>query len=409
MGRGRIGAGLSVAMIVAALAYAASAQDLVVPGMGATSLTQERQALTSARRQADAAARRSRQLEAQANQATQDADRANRSAAALAARIQESEADIQAAQARIAIISRLQGAQARRLAERQQPIVKLTAALQLLARRPPALAIAQPGTITDAVHMRLVLDAILPVIRARTAGLRAELARSRELRGIAEQAARALENSRTQLATRQGELRRLETAKRIASRDYASSASLEADRAIAMGEHARDIVDLMDQLESASVLRERLASLPGPVLRPARPGGVAAPSADVASEQSRLPAYRLPVVGQLVTGFGEASESGVRARGLTFATQPGAQVVAPTSGRIAYAGYYRGFGQILIIDHGQGWTTLITNLHHLSVEVGNSVRQGSPLGTAPPTAATVTIELRRDGRPVDIVPLLSNG
>lgn len=409
MGRGRISAGIATAGVAALLGYAALAQDVVLPGTGPTSLASEQQSLTAARKQAQDAARRSRQLETQANQATQDADRANRRAAAVAARIQESEADIQAAQARIAIITRLQRAQSQRLAERQQPIVKLTAALQLLARRPAALAIAQPGSITDAVHMRLVLDAVLPVIRARTAGLRSELARSRKLRAVAEQAAKALEVSQTQLATRQEELRRLETEKRIASRDYRSSANLESDRAIALGERARDIVDLMDRLEEAGTVRERLASLPGPILRPTQPGQTALPQVAAISRQGRLPAYRMPVVGQLVTGFGEVSESGVRSRGLTLATQPNAQVVAPTAGRIAFAGYYRGFGQILIIDHGQGWTTLITNLHRLSVNVGDSVRQGTPLAIAAPVATTVTVELRRNSRPIDIVPLLARG
>ncbi len=95
------------------------------------------------------------------------------------------------------------------------------------------------------------------------------------------------------------------------------------------------------------------------------------------------------------------------ARGLTLATQPNAQVVAPTSGRIVFADYYRGFGQILIIDHGQGWASLITSLHRLSVGVGDSVRSGTPVGIAAPTAATVTVELRRNGQPVDIVPLLA--
>ncbi|MES2271621.1 MAG: peptidoglycan DD-metalloendopeptidase family protein [Pseudomonadota bacterium] len=407
MGRGRISAGIAAAGVAALLGYAALAQDVVLPGTGPTSLASEQQALTSARKQAQVAARRSRLLETQANQATQDADRASRRAAAVAARIQESEADIQAAQARIAIITRLQRAQAHRLAERQQPIVKLTAALQMLARRPAALAIAQPGSISDAVHMRLVLDAVLPVIRARTAGLRAELVRSRKLRGVAEQAAKALELSQAQLATRQGELRRLETEKRIASRDYRSSANVEADRAIALGERARDIVDLMDRLEEAGAVRERLASLPGPTLRPNQPGQIASPQAVAIATQNRLPAYRMPVVGQLVTGFGEVSEGGVRSRGLTLATQPNAQVVAPTAGRIVFAGYYRGFGQILIIDHGQGWTTLITNLHRLSVSVGDSVRQGTPLAIAGPVATTVTVELRRNSRPIDIVPLLA--
>ena len=105
MGRGRIGWAMAAMLVLAPLSYAGMAQDVVLP---ATSLAQERQSLTAARRQAQEAARRSRQLEAQAKQATQDADRASRRAAALAARIQESEAEVQAAQARIAIITRLQ-------------------------------------------------------------------------------------------------------------------------------------------------------------------------------------------------------------------------------------------------------------------------------------------------------------
>jgi len=98
----------------------------------------------------------------------------------------------------------------------------------------------------------------------------------------------------------------------------------------------------------------------------------------------------------------------VRAKGLTLETRPGAQVVAPTRGRIAYAAEYRGFGKIVIIDHGQGWTSLITNLAALDVKVGDPVAQGSPLGRADTgRRPTVTVELRRNGRPVDITPLVS--
>src|SRR3546814_16004786 len=78
------------------------------------------------------------------------------------------------------------------------------------------------------------------------------------------------------------------------------------------------------------------------------------------------------VVGKVVTGLGELSESGVRARGLTILAQPLAQVVAPTRGRVAFAGEYRGYGRIVIIDHGNGWTTLLAHLDRLSVEVGRS-------------------------------------
>lgn len=392
-----------------ALGVSALAQDLIMPGTAPTSLAQEQQALLAARRQAVEARNRSGRLQVQAERATQEADRASRWAAALAARIQESEADILAAQARVAIVTRLQRAQAARLAERQQPIVRLTAALQMLARRPPALALVQPGSVADAVHMRAVLGTVMPVIQERTAGLRADLARSRQLRAAAEQAAGSLRDSRAQLASRQKELRTLETRQRLASRDYRSSAGLEADRAVALGEKARDIVDLMDQIAVAGDIRTELATLPGPVPRPSAPSASGLPTEDRPPIRTGLPPYRLPVVGALVTGMGEMSDSGVRARGLTIATQPGAQVVAPTAGRIAYAGHYRGYGQIVIVDHGQGWTTLITGLNRLSINVGATVGQGDPIGTAGAGAPTITIELRRNGRPVDIVPLVGLG
>jgi septal ring factor EnvC (AmiA/AmiB activator) len=111
------------------------------------------------------------------------------------------------------------------------------------------------------------------------------------------------------------------------------------------------------------------------------------------------------VLGRVVTGLGEISETGVRSRGLTLATPPNAQVVAPASGGIQYAGSFRGYGQILIIDHGGGWTTLITGLGGVSVKVGDTVVQGSPVGRAGSGNPRITVELRRQGEPVNIAPL----
>jgi len=388
--------------------------DIILPGTAATSLAQEQAALKAARRQSKQADERSVRLEKQAALARDAAEGARRRAAATAARIQRAEADIQAGQARIAIIARLQRAQAARLAARQAPVVRLTAALQMMARRPLGLSLVQPGSVTDAVHMRAVLGQILPVIRARTAGLRTELDRSRALRATAQQAADAMARSRAELGREKLALTRLEAEKRVAARTYRANAGLESERALALGERARDIVDLMDRLSQAGDLRERLARLPGPLLRPARPD--AATAQDTPERSAALagpPAYRLPVVGQLVTGMGEVNDSGVRARGLTIAAQPGAQAVAPAAGRIAFAGPYRGYGQILIIDHGAGWTSLLTGLHRLSANVGDAVRQGDPVGVAGSGTGTgrplLTTELRRNGRPVDIVPLVGGG
>ncbi|MET0372275.1 MAG: peptidoglycan DD-metalloendopeptidase family protein [Sphingobium sp.] len=398
------GATLSTARL-----FAANDGAIILQGRAGTTLAQEQAALRAARRQSDEARARSERYEQQAGAARDEADQARRRAAAAAARIQQAEADIDAARARIAIIARLQRTQAARLAERQEPVVRLTAALQTMARRPVALALVQPGSVSDAIHMRAVLGNVLPVIRERTAGLRAELDRSRALRARAEEAAGALSASQGKLREQQAALQTLEAQKRLASRDLRSSAGLESERALALGERARDIVDLMDRLEQAGDRRDDLAALAGPVLRPARPDQAGDPPPEGEAVDRGPPPYRLPVVGQLVTGMGEVSDSGVRSRGLTIATQAGALAVAPTAGRVAFAGPYRGYEQIVIIDHGQGWTTLITGLHRLTAQVGDAVRQGDPLGMAGDERPTITIELRRNGRPVDIVPLAGLG
>ena len=303
----------------------------------------------------------------------------------------------------------MQRVQSARLAAKQEPVVRLTAALQMMARRPLALALVQPGSVTDAVHLRAVLGQVLPVIEQRTAGLRAELAQSRGLRAKAQQAADALNQAQQDRRQQQTQLAALESRKRIAAQDYRANAGLESDRALALGERARDIVDLMDRLEEAGDLRARLAALSGPLLRPARPDEAGAPAPEREAATGGPPPYRLPVIGQLVTGMGEVNDSGVRSRGLTLVTQPGAQAIAPTAGRVAFAGPYRDYGQILVIDHGQGWTTLITGLHRVTAQVGDSVRQGDPVGITGADRPNVTVELRRNGRPVDIVPLVGLG
>ncbi len=389
------------------LAFAVGVPAMLLAQSYGTSLREEQQALARAKAQGEDARRRSETYEARAAQASAEADKARDRAAALAARIQQAEADLTAGQARIAIIARMQRAQAQRLAVRQGPIVRLTAALQQIARRAPVMALVQPGSVTDAVHRRIVLTRLLPAVMERTKGLRAEVARSAELRASAEAAAGSLAGTRDALARRRIELAALEQQRRVASRDLRQSADVEAERSLAMGERARDIGELMDDLRGASTVLAALEALPGPVLRPAAPGETPLPVVfEEASRKDQAPAYRLPLVGDVVTGFGELSGSGVRARGLTIAAGPEATVVAPANGRVAYAGPFRGYGRILILDHGGGWTTLITGLARLSATVGDQIRQGDPLGAAGPGHPRITVELRRQERPVDIAALL---
>ena len=394
------------ALVMGAMSPALLAQSPPSPIPG-TSLAEQRAALSRARAQAEDARKRSEALEARARKTTAAADKTRDQIAALAARIQQGEADLRAGEARLGIIAAQQAAQAQRLAKRQQPIVRLTAALQQIARRSPILSLVAPGTVNDAVHRRIVLAQALPIITASTQGLKQEIARTADLRRSAEGARQALAKAKDSLAAQQKTLALAENRQRLASRALRQSASLQTERALAMGEDARDIGDLMEQIEDAAVIRDALLQLPGPMLRPSRPG-TAAPQAQGAVERSgdAAPRYRLPAVGDVVTGFGELSDGGVRARGLTIVTGPKAVVVAPAAGRIAYAGAFRGYGQIIIIEHGGGWTTLIGNLGRVGAQVGESVEQGDPLGATGPGKPRLLVELRRQDRPVDVAALL---
>lgn len=370
-------------------------------------LDQERAALARSLAEAKAAARRSRLLEQQAASATEAADRARREARALASRVQEAEADIAAAEARVKIVATLQRAQKARLAKRQQPLVRLTAALQSLARRPTVLALVQPGSIDDMVRVRAVLATTLPRVEAETAMLRQDIDRSADLAAQAARAARLQRRGARELAERRAALARLEAQSRAQSRQLASTSRLEEERALGLGERARDLDALVSDIEASGSLRERLAALDGPVLRPPRPQQSRVVENAPLKAGNARPAYRLPVMGAVVSGFGEVAATGVRSRGLTIAARPGAQLIAPADGRIGFAGRYRGFGRIVIIEHVGGWTTLITGMDRTALKVGERVAQGDPIGRAGDNRPRITVELRRNGRPIDIAALIA--
>ncbi|MDE2621124.1 MAG: peptidoglycan DD-metalloendopeptidase family protein, partial [Sphingomonadales bacterium] len=332
------------------------------------------------------------------------AARSAAAAAAAAARIQQAEAGVAAQQATIALLDRQRGLLRARLAEQQRPMVRLTGALQRLARRPLVFTLFRPGSVRDTMHLRAMLATMLPEVSRRTAGVRAELDRRRALRAAAAAAIVDLRREQRDLAGRRAALAALETRQRLAARQTAGIADRESERALALAEEARDLGALSVALGKAGELRAELARLPGPVMRPARPDEARAALPDPvapATAAAARPAFVFPVQGRLVAGFGEARPGVPVSRGIALAARPGAQAIAPGAGRVVFAGPYRGYGQIVIIDHGQGWTSLVTGLAQLTTAVGAELVGGSPLGTAGPGRPVVALELRRQGEPVN--------
>lgn len=380
----------SAAFLAAALAAAGIAAHATQSG--------DAGALAQAKREAAEANARVRALEGRARTATDAAERARAESEALAARIEAAEADLTAAERRIAVIQALQAGQRARLAARQQPLIRLTGALQTMARRPPALALVQPGSVGDTVHVRSLLEAALPEIRRRTADLRAEVDRANGLRDGLVAARAELLASREALRARRVELAAFEARQRARSSALSGLALAESDRALAFDEEAHALARRIGERAYQARLAAELVTLSGPLPRPGPPPERA---------ETGIP-YRLPVAGRLVTGVGEISDGGVHSRGLTFETAAGAEVVAPANGRIVYAAPFRSYGSVVILDHGQGWSSVITNLDDLAVAAGANVRGGTRLGRAGAgNAPRVTVELRRAGRPFPIAQLIA--
>lgn len=378
---------------------------------GAAALAQstaaERQRLEAIERQGRAAEAQRAVLERKAAEAAAQADEAAAAMVRLAARIQANERAAMALEQRLARLDAERRQQRARLAARQGEVVRLLAALETLSRRPAALVLVQPESAIETGRVRAMLDMVLPVLRNRTAALRAEMARANEIRAGLAAAQQRHRDIEAALARDNLRLAGLEQERRRAGARYGALAAAEADRAAALALSARDLRDLLAKLDQQSNLRARLAALPGPRLRPAAIQA-AAVTPPPPPERPRLRiAYRMPAEGALVTGFGAAEETGLLSKGITLRPRRQAQVVAPAAGRVAFAGPFRTYGRIVIIEHGDGLLTLLAGLGAVSARLGETVKAGQPVGQMAAADPRLYVELRVGGEPVDPLPFIA--
>lgn len=362
----------------------------------APSLDSQQTALRDAKAKAIKAERRSEFLRQEASNAVNTADRIVAQRAVLSAEIAAAEAQIEAANARIAIIGRRQRAQRLRLGQESEPMLRLNAALQQMTSRPTALMIAQPGSQEDYIHLRAVMATVQPEIIRRTGALRQQIAVQNELRAQELVALRSLSDARSRLQSRRTALARLEGDARGKAGDLSADAAIVFEQAIAQGERARDIVGRIDTQRISREKASELAALDGPRLR----------ENGTLLRSNGSSAYILPARGSIVSGFNELNTTGYRERGIRMEVVPFTPIMAPAAGKISFAGRYRSYGQIVIIEHGSGWNTLLTNLDTVQVTKGATMRQGDVLGTSGGGTTEIGVELRKNGRVMDIAALL---
>ena len=331
---------------------------------------------------ADAATAR---LEAAAAKAQSEAGRLHAQQAAAAQAIDAAEARIGAANARLQLVSAYVAAHRRQLAAEQQPVSSLLAGLATMARRPPLVVLADRGGTDQLVKVRLLLDATLPVIRDRTGRLSAELKQGQRLQQAALEARTELARSRDILASRHRTYATLEQkAVRLALASQGQALGT-GDVALAATEDVERLRAEQSNNQSIHSLASRLANED------------AAPSSPFAAEGAMAAApfvYQLPAAAPVTEGLASVNASGVRSRGLTFATYRGMPVTVPAEGVVRFAGPFRDYDGVLIIDHGAGWLSLIVNVAS-ELHAGDRVHVGDPAGRA---LGPLQVELSHNGR-----------
>ena len=126
--------------------------------------------------------------------------------------------------------------------------------------------------------------------------------------------------------------------------------------------------------------------------------------------------FAMPVNGVKICDFGGSDGAGGVEKGISLATRAGAQVTTPCDGWVVYAGPFRSYGQLLILNAGGGYHVLIAGMERISVNIGQFVLTGEPVATMGTTSRVASIlaanasrpvlyiEFRKDGTPIDPGP-----
>lgn len=339
-----------------------------------------------------------------------EAVRARAVAAARAA--QDSERTLARLEAEAAALNRAETMVADRLRARRAEVASAVMALQRLALYPPEAMFAHPAPPSDIVRGAILLRAAVSEIESRAAEVRFDLD---EVRASKAEVARILSRHAAAAAKLAQERRALDEtlARRAAlARETSTEAKTLERRLAGLAAEARGLNELMERIE---VERARGRGPAAAARSAARRGAPAAPlspsTTPFVRSRGQLP---MPAVGQVVIRYGQTAATGLTHKGITLETQPGATVVAPFAGYVVFADVFRGYGQLLILDHGDGYHTLLAGMARIDGVPGLWVETGEPVGDMGPgdkSRPRLYVEIRRGGQPFDPLPWLaaSNG
>ncbi|CCE09319.1 conserved exported hypothetical protein [Bradyrhizobium sp. STM 3843] len=407
----------------------ASSQTALRPSIGtptaeasADALKQRVQELEAARTAQKNAAEAQERLKADIASIGQDRSKLNQQLVDVAAQVRGVEARIGEAE------TRLRGLDAREqelrdsLESRRSEIIEVLAALQRAGRRTPPALLVRPEDALQSLRTAMLLGSVVPEMRSRAEKLSADLG---ELLGVR----KTIGTERDKLALDRDKLRADQTrlAALVDERQRQQSTAekdmqAEGVRAVALAQQVdslQGLISTMEQDVKSAAKAAVTASLQGvpvnnkPDVNALRNPNRKSPAIAFASSKGML---AFPVNGIKIRGFGGSDGASSVDKGISLATRPGAQVTTPCDGWVVYAGPFRSYGQLLILNAGGGYHVLIAGMERISVTIGQFVQAGEPVATMGATSQVASIlatnasqpvlyvEFRKDGTPIDPGP-----
>ncbi|MSO77200.1 MAG: peptidase M23 [Alphaproteobacteria bacterium] len=337
-------------------------------------------------------------------------------------------------EAELAALDRRMAALAADLASRREQLANTLAALQRLALQPPEAMAVMPTDPLDTVRGATLLRGIVPALERAAIELRGTLEEMAPILDSTRQKRQALQSATDRLDARRSELAALVARKQV-ERDAAGERAREmASRIAQLADEAKDLKELLERLvadreaeakrqakaeRQAEAERRRAAPrqaeqakrqpdrdrAPEPV-----PSELAPSDSMIASFSQARGRVHAPVTGQIVERYGQGTGAGGARRGVTLTTRALAQVVAPYDGKVVYAGPFRGYGLLLIIEHSDDYHSLLMGLSRLTASPGQILLAGEPvgiMGAADSGELRLYMELRHHGQPINPLPWLA--
>lgn len=415
---------LSFAMSVAIPVIAASSSAVFAQQQNAAvdgdALRQREQELDGVRADQKKSADTLRKLDSDLDTAGEERRKLNQSLIETASRIRAVEERIASAETRLKPLDDEERVLRASLEGRREAIAEILAALQRIGRRPPPAIMVSPDSALEQLRTAMMLGAVLPDMRDGAKSIADDLA---GLMRVRKEIAAEREKLTSDLAAMSDERQRMTGLigeRQRQQGEMEKSRDAERQRAAALGRQVESLKDLIARLEQGLDPATRAARAaargtddPKSGLAALKDPGRLNPAIAFGAAKGML---RLPVNGVKTRDFGTPDGVGSAERGISITARAGAQVTAPCDGWVAYAAPYRSYGQLLILNPGDGYLVLLAGMDHNSVEVGQFVLTGEPIatmGSGPQVASAILngssqpvlyIEFRKDGAPVDPAP-----